>query len=158
MPQYRVCPSCGQRNPPEEIMCTKCMANISDVSLVEILEEHEAPRDDSQNQISTDSEKTVVLVETLVLKNEKITITVLSGEVVGRKGKGAEHLASYMTVSRRHARFTKENGVWYVEDLKSTNGTYVNGIKIEQKHPLKDGDTVSLSTLVSFVVEINKRL
>ncbi|MFQ5948756.1 MAG: FHA domain-containing protein, partial [Acidimicrobiia bacterium] len=31
-----------------------------------------------------------------------------------------------ITVSRRHARFTVEGGRLWVEDLGSTNGTYVN--------------------------------
>jgi pSer/pThr/pTyr-binding forkhead associated (FHA) protein len=34
------------------------------------------------------------------------------------------------TVSRHHARFTNMSSVCQVEDLKSSNGTYVNGDKI----------------------------
>ena len=35
-------------------------------------------------------------------------------------------------VSRRHARLTFRNEEYQIEDLNSTNGIYVNGIKIEK--------------------------
>jgi two-component system, cell cycle response regulator len=46
------------------------------------------------------------------------------------------------SVSRRHARLFREDGRWKVEDLGSTNGTYVNDRKIEQASPLRNGDLV----------------
>lgn len=48
-----------------------------------------------------------------------------------------------VTVSRRHARLVYENGTWFVEDLKSKNATYVNGMKI-QKVALKHGDRIQI--------------
>lgn len=47
------------------------------------------------------------------------------------------------TISSKHARIYTYLTVSYIEDLKSTNGTYVNGKRI-QKHILKAGDAVSL--------------
>lgn len=45
-------------------------------------------------------------------------------------------------VSRYHAKITvAANGI-FVEDLKSTNGTYVNGHRINSRHPLSMGDEV----------------
>lgn len=35
-------------------------------------------------------------------------------------------------VSRYHARLSKENGTWFIEDLGSSNGTYVNEKKIKK--------------------------
>jgi DNA-binding winged helix-turn-helix (wHTH) protein len=54
------------------------------------------------------------------------------------------------TVSRRHARFTVAAGVITVEDLGSTNGTFVNGGPISCATRLAHGDEVSLgkATLV----------
>lgn len=39
------------------------------------------------------------------------------------------------------------NGVFYIIDQKSTNGTYVNGIRLNpmQETELKNGDTIQLS-------------
>lgn len=47
-------------------------------------------------------------------------------------------------VSRRHARLIYHNHRWYVEDLVSTNGTFVNGAKIAPHNmmPLEDGDVI----------------
>lgn len=44
--------------------------------------------------------------------------------------------------SSRHARFFKSEGHWYVEDMQSTNGTYVHGQRIDHPVLLKPGDTV----------------
>ncbi len=47
-------------------------------------------------------------------------------------------------VSHRHAQITKIKDVYYVEDLGSSNHTWVNQIKLAQgqAEPLKEGDTV----------------
>ena len=45
-----------------------------------------------------------------------------------------------------------ENGEWYLEDLGSRNGTYVNGQRIRQEVILDTEDTVSLGGL-NFVFE-----
>lgn len=47
------------------------------------------------------------------------------------------------TVSRRHAQLVFSDGHWYVEDLRSGNGTRVNGQRIYGRAPLKDGDTIN---------------
>lgn len=45
-------------------------------------------------------------------------------------------------VSRNHARITKEDDQYYIEDLNSRNGTYLNGklLAYKQKCPVKPGD------------------
>lgn len=46
--------------------------------------------------------------------------------------------------SARHARFFRSEGHWFVEDLQSTNGTYVHGQRIEHPYPMKAGDSVTI--------------
>jgi pSer/pThr/pTyr-binding forkhead associated (FHA) protein len=46
--------------------------------------------------------------------------------------------------SAQHAVLTFRGRTWYVEDLKSTNGTFVNGIQIEGVSPLGYGDELQL--------------
>src|SRR5688500_13180966 len=48
-------------------------------------------------------------------------------------------------VSRKHARIALQNGVINIEDLGSTNGTFVNGEKV-QKGTLREGDRVLIGT------------
>ena len=60
------------------------------------------------------------------------------------------------SVSRRHAevRASDEGNGWYVRDLESTNGTYVNGIKVgPADYPVKHRDVVQFGK-VALLVEL----
>ena len=48
------------------------------------------------------------------------------------------------TVSRQHSRIQAEGDKYYIEDLGSLNGTYVNREKIAGRTLLADGDTVQI--------------
>jgi pSer/pThr/pTyr-binding forkhead associated (FHA) protein len=60
-------------------------------------------------------------------------------------------------VSRRHARIIRETGQFYIEDLGSTNGTFINrGRRLlpGNRHPLNNGDEIIVGkTFLKFVVE-----
>ena len=51
-------------------------------------------------------------------------------------------------ISRRHAKLTVEGGELHVEDLRSANGTLVNGEKLESKRLLRDGDKITLGSTI----------
>jgi Protein of unknown function (DUF3662)/Inner membrane component of T3SS, cytoplasmic domain len=50
------------------------------------------------------------------------------------------------SVSRKHARITRQGDRWMVEDLGSTNGMRINGTQIGQSE-LRDGDRLELGTV-----------
>ena len=52
------------------------------------------------------------------------------------------------SVSKEHAEISQRDGQLYVRDLSSTNGTYINGEKVEGEHPIKEGDIVQFATVV----------
>jgi len=55
------------------------------------------------------------------------------------------------TVSRRHAELTPDDGTWYLRDLDSANGTFVNGQRITERVKLSPGDQIRCgSTLFVF--------
>jgi hypothetical protein len=65
------------------------------------------------------------------------------GLVIGRA------LASEITIedsyaSGRHARLYDRDGHVYIEDLNSTNGTYVNGARVSAQQLLRPGDVVRI--------------
>ncbi|QDU96459.1 ATP-binding protein [Lignipirellula cremea] len=49
------------------------------------------------------------------------------------------------TVSRRHTRIFSQDGGFYVEDLKSTNGTFLNDVQVRRPRRLKDGDVIRVN-------------
>ncbi len=53
-----------------------------------------------------------------------------------------------ITVSRRHFELRAENGAWLLEDLNSSNGTYVNGKRIERPVRLRPGDTIRIGSTI----------
>jgi signal transduction histidine kinase len=81
-----------------------------------------------------------------------LILTVIQGPDKGRKfelpdhepqliGRSSEALPlTDNTVSRRHAELTPDDGQWWVRDLQSQNGTYVNGVRIVDRTRLKAGD------------------
>ncbi len=68
----------------------------------------------------------------------------LKGRVVtvGRMAESSIRLDD-PNVSRSHAEFHAQGTSFAIVDLGSTNGTKVNGVRIEGEHLLKDGDIVS---------------
>ena len=46
--------------------------------------------------------------------------------------------------SQLHARVYPKDGEWFVEDLGSTNGTYLNRVKVAQPSPIGAGDEIRI--------------
>src|SRR5205807_9633471 len=54
-------------------------------------------------------------------------------------------------ISRKHARVVADGDELFLEDLGSTNGTFVNGARVA-RHPLADGDKIQMGeqTILKF--------
>ena len=52
------------------------------------------------------------------------------------------------TVSRRHAELTPDGDRWYIRDLTSQNGTWVNGVRITGRITLEPGDQIRVGSTV----------
>lgn len=74
-------------------------------------------------------------------------IRIRSGVLIGRAPGCDVQLADAYT-SSEHARVREERGRWLIEDLRSMNGSYVNGQRINGTQALADGDTVQLGRVV----------
>lgn len=65
-------------------------------------------------------------------------------------------------ISRNHAKITNQGGKYYIEDLGSVNGTYLNGVRVTGKMPMGSTDTIILGririTLGGRVVDISKEI
>lgn len=83
-----------------------------------------------------------------------LILTVIQGPDKGRKfelttnlpqliGRSSEALPiGDTTVSRRHAELTPDDGKWWIRDLNSQNGTWVNGVRITERTLMRPGDQV----------------
>lgn len=68
--------------------------------------------------------------------------------VIGKELSKVNYCVSDNTsISRTHVRFTNKGGVTYVTDLKTTNGTFLNSVKLQpnQETALNNGDKLALS-------------
>lgn len=69
---------------------------------------------------------------------------------IGREANN-EIVFEELEISRRHASVTFVGGRHMIEDLGSTNGTFVNGRRISTAVPLRDGDVIDMGDSVSFI-------
>ncbi len=93
-----------------------------------------------------------MLVLTIIQGPDKGRIFELPDDEPQLLGRSSEALPlSDSTVSRRHAEMTPDGGQWFVRDLGSQNGTWVNGVRIDGRIKLKPGDQVRTgATLLIF--------
>lgn len=95
-----------------------------------------------------------------------IALHVVAGPDAGRRhvlsdaepqlvGRSTEALGSSdPSVSRRHAALTPAEGRWFVQDLRSTHGTWVNGQRAEARTQLRPGDTLRCGDTVMEVRQV----
>ena len=77
------------------------------------------------------------------------TLTVpVSGNMVMGRAPECELSLDDTFISQQHARLFAKNGSWYVEDLGSTNGTYVNDQRLAAPAMVQPGDRVRVGTTV----------
>lgn len=72
-----------------------------------------------------------------------------------RIGRGSDNdiVISEMEISREHARLNAQSGSYVIEDLGSTNGTYIDGQRLIGPHLLRSGEMIGLGENVSLVFE-----
>jgi FHA domain-containing protein len=71
------------------------------------------------------------------------TWDVATGAMMGRSD-GAEITVDDQFASSAHARIFSSGGVMHVEDMGSTNGTYLNGRQIKSAERLKGADVIRI--------------
>ena len=158
----KVC-NCGEKIVFERRMsfpdnCPSCGRRIADFQtygendpIVAALMEANAKKRDNDTQGQTDSSESFCGSTKYVLKltNGKEIEIPEEGCVVGRTETGAEELAEFSSVSRRHLRITPKRNVGVLIEDISTYGTLVDGNRIEKNSPVKvtAGSKVTLCNL-----------
>jgi pSer/pThr/pTyr-binding forkhead associated (FHA) protein len=158
-----VCPSCGADNLPGTLFCVQCGTYLPSGGPLrtEPLPDQEDGRPVRPCQSGEDQAeepRTIKIEVTVKETGRKVLLSADREILVGRLDAahgifpeldltadgGLEH-----GVSRRHARIYTREGTCFVEDLDSTNGTFLNGERITPYLPyaFHDGDSLTFGTM-----------
>ncbi|MDQ3849795.1 MAG: FHA domain-containing protein [Actinomycetota bacterium] len=142
------CPECGFLNAEGANYCQKCGAFLAPPT--EVAKEPTTVT----YRIGETGELIPVELDDVVAQGAALVIRAGGGRVgesfsltgervsIGRRPDSAVFLDD-VTVSRDHALIVRRGGDWYLDDLGSLNGTYVNRHRIES-HRLEDGDELQV--------------
>jgi pSer/pThr/pTyr-binding forkhead associated (FHA) protein len=97
------------------------------------------------------SQQAFLVFEKGALKGRRIPISAQS-VIIGRGGKNAvcDIELPERQISRRHAEIYAEQGIYYIRDLNSKNGTYVNDQPVQGSVRLQDNDTIQIALCERF--------
>ena len=150
---YKICPVCGKKNTNSEILCCYCFADISSVTAGGIDIVTGSSEEDSENENDLNEQNINNLLTLITTEGDKIKI--LNGDVVGREGIGNEIFRYNLKISRHHSKFIFLDEKWFIEDLNSRNGTFINGNKIPpgKRIELTSNDAISFSHTFQLFIE-----
>ncbi len=96
--------------------------------------------------------------ELILASPEGRIIEIKDGDIVGRTAVGREVLEIHEEISRRHAQFIRSEGKWFIMDLNSSNGTFVEGERIppREKIQIRSGQRIRFSPVFQVDVRIRE--
>lgn len=89
--------------------------------------------------------KEISMADWSIILNDKIIkqFSLADGEKISiGRGKEADIVIDNAAISRKHIAIESTAGIYLISDLGSTNGTYVNGKKIDTNEPVSDSDLI----------------
>ncbi len=157
----RVCVACHHENPTDAEVCARCGAQlrITGTVLLGVVSEDDPITVSSWDQASVESGS----IAFLCAGNPKqLVVEVKEGVILGR-GKFNEPLpsldltpfrAGLLGVSRQHAAIRPSGDGYTIMDMNSTNGTWVNAIKLTPNNSLllHNRDMIKLGDLTMFTL------
>lgn len=95
----------------------------------------------------------------VLMYDGKIYELQVSPFILGRDPNSSDFHINNKRVSRNHGQLTLTDGSWYLEDLHSSAGTILNGVKIEpsRKYQIVAGDRLELSEVILDVLPVNNQ-
>ena len=69
-------------------------------------------------------------------------------DVVLGRGEECDYILDERQVSRQHIRIYKQSDLYYIQDLESKNGTWVNGQQLKGSRELRDGDEIRVALVI----------
>ena len=164
MDEIRVCPNCRAANLIDATLCKRC-----GMTFVPLLTAHITPNvpgymlqpvppDHSQfvSQLQYNSLLLVIAGKDQPLFLTKSNVITLGREVRGESTAHVDftpHNAFHLGVSRQHGVIEISRGRYFVRDLESTNGTWVNDLKLipHEAYALNSGDLIRMGQLGFYI-------
>ena len=162
-----VCPSCGADNLPGTLFCVQCGTYLPSGGplrtepLPEQEDGHTArPRHDGTDR---EGQTRTINIEVDVLNTGRKVLLSADREILVGRLDAAHGIFPELDmtadsgleqgISRRHSRIYTRDGTCFVEDLDSTNGTFLNGERITPYLPyaFHDGDTLKFGSMRLFL-------
>ena len=94
----------------------------------------------------SNKERPILIIHDDKLKDQQ-WILAQDNTIVGR-GEESDLILAERQVSRQHVRIYKEEDAYFIEDLESKNGTWINGQQLKGTRRLYDGDKIQLAMAV----------
>ncbi len=140
------CTRCGHPNRDDARFCAECGASLqadATLSLTPVESEDEGHDEFPFPHDELEPGQSLLLVKRGPNAGSTFLLEAGSSTSVGRGTDSAVFLDD-ITVSRAHAIFERrDDGSWFVRDVGSLNGTYVNGEQVEETK-LASGDEVQI--------------
>ncbi len=139
-----VCSKCGHRNPEDAHFCANCgnpLQEETTVSFTPIEVEEEAAVEAGPPESELESGQALLVVQRGPNAGSKFLID-KDLTTVGRHPESDIFLDD-VTVSRRHAEIERRDGAFFIRDVGSLNGTYVNRQRVDRAE-LANGDEVQI--------------
>jgi hypothetical protein len=154
----QICPHCGTDNLEGMIYCQSCGVALGVVSLSTRQLEDENDPQGGTDKLGPEN----VLILQLEDDAMPIIVQIRDEIILGRVTEQGDNVtyinltpygADDVGVSRRHARLLRDHKYIYLMDLKSTNGTRLNGEPLSPsvEKQLRDGDEIMLGRLRMYV-------
>lgn len=88
---------------------------------------------------------------------QKDNVVAVKGDaLIFGRAPACDHVLNYPMISSRHARLFRRAGQMTIEDLNSSNGTFVNGTRIHRPTPVQAGDVIGLGSYTFTLLDEGK--
>jgi FHA domain/Double zinc ribbon len=176
LPSMISCPHCGVSIFSNAVFCGSCGNNLQPVQMetsamiekstllpIDINEENTIKADLIASATVLQTIKTAKLFHvqtntTVAIPNNLSVIKIGKQTIQSNPEIDVSGFPNSEIVSRIHAKLIQENGEFLIEDLGSSNGTYINHLPLLKgdRHQLKTGDHISLGkeNKVTFIFQI----
>ena len=139
-----VCRNCGHRNPDDAHFCANCGSPLQDdttISFTPIQVDEDVAEEAPLPQSELEQGQALLVVQRGPNAGSKFLVD-KDLTTAGRHPESDIFLDD-VTVSRRHAEFHRRDGAFFVRDVGSLNGTYVNRQRVDEAE-LANGDELQI--------------